>query len=384
MTANFQRALKLPDPGTETFFLWGPRQSGKTTLLRQRYPDEIWIDLLKADEFRRYATHPELLREELARNGARFVVVDEVQKVPALLDEVHWLHENVGVHFALCGSSARKLKRGHGNLLGGRALRRELYGLSAHELGADFNLLRLLNQGTLPRIHGSERPRPLLNAYVADYLKEEVMAEGLVRNLPPFSEFLNAAALTDTEQVNFTTLGRELGVSRETVRGYFEILSDTLLAGMLPPYRKRPKRRLSVADKFYFHDVGVVNFLARRGTLEPGSELFGKAFENWILHELRCYNSYCERFAEFSFWRLSTGVEVDFIVNDLECAIECKSSTSVQTHHLKGLRELKEEHPSTGRRVIVSREPKSRTTSDGIEILSVADFLAALWAGDLF
>ena len=382
--AHFTRFLTLPEPGTETFFLWGPRQTGKSTLLRQRYPEAVWIDLLKAEEFRRYATRPELLRQELAKSGARFVVVDEVQKVPALLDEAHWLHDNAVVHFALCGSSARKLKRGHGNLLGGRALRRELFGLSAHELGTDFDLNRMLNHGTLPRIYASSSPRPLLNAYVADYLKEEVMAEGLVRHLPPFSEFLNTAALTDTEQVNFTTIGRELGVSRETVRGYFEILGDTLLARMLPPYRKRPKRRLSLADKFYFHDVGVVNFLARRGTLEPGSELYGKAFESWVFHELCSYNSYRERFAEFSFWRLSTGVEVDFIVNDLECAIECKSSTEVQSHHLKGLRELKTEHPAIGKQIVVSREPKSRKTSVGIEILSVADFIGELWSGGLF
>jgi predicted AAA+ superfamily ATPase len=382
--ANYTRSLTLPEPGTQTFFLWGPRQTGKSTLLRHRYPEAVWIDLLKADVFRRYATRPELLRQELSQSGARFVVVDEVQKVPALLDEAHWLHENAGVHFALCGSSARKLKRGHGNLLGGRALRRELYGLSAHELSTDFDLNRMLNHGTLPRIYASASPRSLLNAYVADYLKEEVMAEGLVRHLPPFSEFLNAAALTDTEQVNFTTIGRELGVSRETVRGYFEILGDTLLARMLPPYRKRPKRRLSLADKFYFHDVGVVNFLARRGTLEPGSELYGKAFESWVFHELCSYNSYRERFAEFSFWRLSTGVEVDFIVNDLECAIECKSSTEVQTHHLKGLRELQSEHPTIGKRIVVSREPTSRRTSGGIGILSVADFLDALWSGNLF
>jgi uncharacterized protein len=382
--ANYTRALTLPEPETETFFLWGPRQTGKSTLLRHRYPEAVWIDLLKADEFRRYATRPELLRQELSKSGARFVVVDEVQKVPALLDEAHWLHENAGVHFALCGSSARKLKRGHGNLLGGRALRRELYGLSAHELGTDFDLNRMLNHGTLPRIYANASPRPLLNAYVADYLKEEVMAEGLVRHLPPFSDFLNAAALTDTEQVNFTTIGRELGVSRETVRGYFEILGDTLLARMLPPYRKRPKRRLSLADKFYFHDVGVVNFLARRGTVEPGSELFGKAFESWVLHELCSYNSYRERFAEFSFWRLSTGVEVDFVVNDLECAIECKSASEVQMHHLKGLRELKAEHPELRKQIVVSREPKSRKTSDGIEILGVADFIGELWSGGLF
>lgn len=382
--ANYTRALQLPEPGTETFFLWGPRQSGKTTLLRQRYPGVVWIDLLKADEFRRYATRPELMREELAKSGAKFVVVDEVQKVPALLDEAHWLHENAGVHFSLCGSSARKLKRGHGNLLGGRALRRELYGLSAHELAADFDLNRMLNHGTLPRIYASGSPRPLLNAYVADYLKEEVMAEGLVRHLPPFSDFLNAAALTDTEQVNFTNISRELGVSRETVRGYFEILSDTLLARMLQPYRKRPKRRLSLADKFYFHDVGVVNFLAKRGTLEPGSDLFGKAFENWVFHELCCYNSYRDRFAEFSFWRLSTGVEVDFIVNDLECAIECKSSAEVHSHHLKGLRELMSEHFGVKKKIVVCREAKSRRTSDGIDILSVPDFMTELWSGGLF
>lgn len=379
-----KRIIPLPEAGRETFFLWGPRQAGKSTLLKERYPDAFWVDLLKSDVFRRYATRPEQLREELEQNGARFVVVDEVQKVPDLLEEIHWLYENRSIRFALCGSSARKLKRGHANLLGGRALRFELLGLSAKELDTSFDLIRMLNHGTLPRIYLSERPRGLLNAYVSDYLKEEVMAEGLVRRLPPFSSFLHAAALTDTEQVNYTSIARELGVSRETVRGYFEILSDTLIARMLPPYRKRPKRRLSVADKFYFHDVGVVNFLARRGVLEPGSELFGKAFENWVFHELCCYNSYHERFAEFSFWRLSSGVEVDFVVNDLECAIECKAGSNIQFGHLKGLKEIAEEHPEVGRRILVSNDPVSRKTQNGIEILSVSDFLRLLWGGDLF
>ncbi len=384
MIANIARMIELPAAGDETFFLWGPRQAGKSTLLRNRYPGAVWIDLLKSETFRRYATNPEILREEISRSHARFVVVDEVQKVPALLDEAHWLHENAGVRLALCGSSTRKLKRGHGNLLGGRAIRFELLGLSARELGVRFDLVRMLNHGTLPRIYLADRPRRMLNAYVADYLKEEVMAEGLVRHLPPFSNFLNAAALTDTEQVNFTGIARELGVSRETVRGYFEILSDTLIARMLPAYRKRPKRRLSVADKFYFHDVGVVNFLARRGALQPGSELFGKAFENWVFHELCCYNAYRERYAQFSFWRLSTGVEVDFVVNDLECAIECKSSATVRSAHLKGLREIAKEHPGVKRRVVVSMDPVSRRTPEGIELLGFADFLDALWGGDLF
>jgi uncharacterized protein len=382
--ADIKRALELPKPEAETFFLWGARQSGKSTLLRTLYPGACWLDLLKSEEFRRYATRPEQLREELELSGARFVVVDEVQKIPDLLEEIHWLHENKGIRFALCGSSARKLKRGHANLLGGRAIRFELFGLSAHELGESFDLVRMLNHGTLPRIYLSDHPQPLLNAYVSDYLKEEVMSEGLVRHLPPFSSFLHAAALTDTEQVNYTNIGRELGVSRETIRGYFKILCDTLIARMLPPYRKRPKRRLSLAEKFYFHDIGTVNFLARRGTVQPGSELFGKAFENWVFHELCCYNAYKERYAEFSFWRLSSGTEVDFVINDMECAIECKASSNTNASHLKGLNEIAREHPMVGKRLLVCNDPVSRKTSTGIEILNVPDFLARLWAGDLF
>jgi predicted AAA+ superfamily ATPase len=381
---SIQRQLVLPPAPTETFFLWGARQSGKSTLLRQSYPGLPWIDLLKADILRRYATNPELLRQELDQSGGRFVVIDEIQKVPALLDEVHWLHENRGINFALCGSSARKLKRGHGNLLGGRGARYSLYGFSARELGADFDLDRMLNQGGLPRIYFSDRPTRLLNAYVADYLKEEVMAEGLVRKLPPFSNFLHAAALCDTQQVNFTNISRELGVSRETVRGYFGVLEDTLIGEMLPPFRLRPKRRVAAADKFYFSDVGVANFLAQRGCLSPGSELYGKAFENWVLHELRCYNAYRERFARLAFWRLSSGIEVDFIINQLECAIEAKSSARIREDDLKGLRELMAEYPETARRLVVCREPGSRRTPDGIEIHGVENFIGKLWSGDLF
>lgn len=382
MSAFYTRLLALPKAGEGTFFLWGARQSGKSSLLRANYGNTAkWVDLLQADQFRRYSTRPESLREELALKPCDFVVIDEVQKVPALLDEVHWLHENEGVHFALCGSSARKLKRGHGNLLGGRAIRCELFGLTALELGQDFDLNRALNSGLLPRIYQASRPQSLLNAYVAEYLKEEVMAEGLVRQLPPFSNFLNAAGLCDGEQVNFTNIARELGVSRESVRGYFSILEDTLIASSLPVYRKRAKRRLSVANKFYFNDVGVANFLARRGDVLPGSDVFGKAFENWIFHELRAYNAYRERFADFSFWRLSSGVEVDFIINDMACAIECKASPGIRNHHLKGLREIAKDHPELERRILVCLEPVSRKTEDGIEVLSVADFLEILWSG---
>jgi uncharacterized protein len=180
----FRRALRLPATGAETFFLWGPRQTGKTTLLHEAYPNAFWVDLLKADEFRRYLQNPERLREELSAASPSQVVIDEVQKVPALLDEVHWLHEQRGLRFALCGSSARKVRRGGANLLGGRAVRYELHGLVASELGDAFDLDRLLDHGYLPRIFSSDRPRRLLESYVADYLKEEIAAEGLVRNLP--------------------------------------------------------------------------------------------------------------------------------------------------------------------------------------------------------
>lgn len=384
----FTRSLRLPPSGTETFFLWGPRQTGKTTLLRGTYPDALWIDLLKAEEYRRYLQNPELLRAEFAIGSSalssRQVVIDEVQKVPQLLDEVHWLHENRGVHFALCGSSARKVKRGQANLLGGRAVRYELYGLTSQEIGRDFNLDRMLNHGYLPRVYESDRPQRLLNAYVADYLKEEVAAEGLVRQLPIFSEFLNVAVLSDTELVNFSTIARDCGVSSHTIKSYFQILEDTLLGRWLPAYTKRPKRRVIAAPKFYFADVGMVNHLAKRGGVQPGSELHGKAFENWVFHELSARNSYSEAFATLSYWRLASGIEVDFIVNDMQLAIEAKASRRVTADHLRGLRALVRDHPRIKQRILVCLESKSYQTEDGILVLPASEFCQRLGAGELF
>ena len=380
----FRRSLALPPPGRETFFLWGPRQTGKTTLLRHAYPGAYWVDLLKTDEYRRYLERPALLRQELSVGETpRQVVIDEVQKVPALLDEVHWLHENRKLQFALSGSSARKVRRGAANLLGGRAVRYELFGLTCAELGTEFELQRILNHGYLPRYYQSEKPKRLWSAYVGDYLKEEVAAEGLVRNLPVFSGFLANAARSDTELVNFSNIARECGVSSHTVKSHFEILEDTLLGRWLPAYTKRPKRRVIGSPKFYFADVGVVNFLARRGALEPGSELFGKALENWVFHELTAYNAYHERFADLAYWRLASGIEVDFIVGKMELGIEVKATSRVSDHHLKGLRHLAKDHPKA-RRVLVCLEPKPRKTSEGILILPVRSFAGELTAGRLF
>jgi uncharacterized protein len=313
----------------------------------------------------------------------RQVVIDEIQKVPQLLDEVHWLLENRGLQFALSGSSARKVKRGAANLLGGRAARYELHGLTAVEIGDDFNLDRAVKHGYLPRIYLSERPQRLLEAYVADYLKEEVAAEALVRNLPVFSEFLNIAALSDTELVNFSTIARDCGVSSHTIKGYFGILEDTLLGRWLSGYTKRPRRRVIAAPKFYFADVGVVNHLARRGTaLARGSELYGKAFENWVFHELAAYNAYREAFAHLSYWRLSSGIEVDFVLNDVEIAIEAKATAKVTADHLRGLRNLVQDHPKVRYRIVVCLESKERTTEDGILILPTREFCERLNAGE--
>lgn len=376
--------MVLPPSGTETFFLWGPRQAGKSTLLRAAYPDALWIDLLKADEYRRYATAPERLREELAAQpDVRQVVIDEVQKAPALLDEVHWLIEHRPVTFALCGSSARKVRRGHANLLGGRAARYELFGLVSAELGPRFDLVRMLNHGYLPRLYSSDRPQRALHAYISDYLKEEVAAEGLVRNLPAFAKFLDAAALADAELVNNATIARDCGVASHTVASYFEILVDTLLGKFLPAYTRRPKRRVIQANKFYFADVGVVNVLAKRGALEPGGELFGKAFESWVHHELTAYDSYREKHGSLAYWRLASGIEVDFIVDDMRVAIEVKARRQIHGDDLKGLRALREDHPRVEHRYVVSLEPKVRRTEDGIVILPVEEFVERLWSDRL-
>ncbi|WP_420431182.1 ATP-binding protein [Candidatus Poriferisocius sp.] len=260
------------------------------------------------------------------------------------------------------------MRRGAANLLGGRALRYDLRGLTAGEIGEDFNLDRLLNHGYLPRMYESPRPRQRLDSYIGDYLRQEIAAEGLVRNLPAFSDFLDAAALSDGNPVNYSNIARDCGVSAPTAKAYFGILDDTLLAHRLPRWRKRAKRRLAGAPKLYFADLGIVNRLARRGQLERGSDQYGKAFENWVFHELSAYIAYHDLDEELTYWRLPSGIEVDFVIGDMRLAIEAKASARISTHHLKGLRILAEEHP-TVQRIMVCLEPRPRRTNDGIDII---------------
>lgn len=364
----------------ESFFLWGPRQTGKTLLLKSEFPDAMYVDLLKSDVFIELNRTPSLLRERILQQKPSMVIIDEIQKIPLLLDEVHWLIENSKTRFALCGSSARKVKRGHANLLGGRAFRCVLHGLSIKELGHEFNLEKMLNHGYLPKIYLSKQSDNYLRSYIADYLKEEIAAEGLVRNLPSFAEFLDFAALSDTELLSYSSFARDVGVSQPTIKAYFEILIDTMLAELLPAYTKKQKRRVIRAPKFYFFDSGIVRKLARRGTVKLGSESFGKAFENWFFHELKCYRDYQNPELKLSYWRLASGIEVDFILGDMQVAIEVKSSSNINANHLKGLREIIKDHNNIQRRIVVCLENEARKLNDGIEILPYQRFFEELWA----
>lgn len=379
----YQRHLNIKSPA-KSFFLWGPRQAGKSWLLRESLPQAVYINLLLSDEFLTYSTEPSQLRERLAHlPKGSIIVIDEVQKVPLLLDEVHSLIEEKGFVFALCGSSARKLKRGRANLLGGRAWRYELLGLSASELKEDFDLIKMLNRGYLPSHYQEDEFFFSLQSYVSDYLKEEILSEGLTRNLPIFSRFLETAALGDSEILNFSNIGREVGVSPKTVQAYYEILQDTLIGSFLPSYTKRKKRRTVLKPKFYFHDVGIVNYLCRRHQIEVKTPSFGKAFENWVFHELQCFIKYSRSEYPLHYWQLTTGTEVDFILGDMETAIEVKGSQKVVGTHLKNLRELKKDFPLIKNRIVVCLEKYKRITEDGIHILPYQDFIEELWSNSL-
>ncbi len=387
------RALKLPPKPNESFFLWGPRQTGKSSLLKISYPSSLYINLLDTQIYLKYLKEPWLLREEILQaleskslDPKQPIIIDEIQKIPLLLNEVHLMIEDHHLKFALCGSSARKVKQGQANLLGGRAIKHELFGFTAYELKDKFNLIKILNQGYLPKhyLSSEKQARELQNFYLSDYLKEEIAAEALVRDLPVFSDFLRIAAFSDAEMVNYSNIARECGIAANTVKEYFHILEDTLMARFLPAYTFRAKRKVIQSPKFYYSDLGVVNILLKRENIQPKTELFGKAFENWVHHELRAYNSYHKKFWDLSYWRLASGAaEVDFIINDMECAIEAKGTDKIKRDELHGLRELVKDQECVKKRILVSLVDTSRLTDDGIEILSYQDFIEKLWNGKI-
>jgi uncharacterized protein len=372
-----KRILDIKLQANRSAFLWGPRKTGKTYWLNKHYKDGIIIDLLQTDIFADYASRPSLLRERY-QDHRGFIIVDEIQMVPDLLNEIHWLIENSDVSFLMTGSSARKLRRGHANLLGGRAWRYTMAPLTYGETEG-FDLEQVIFSGLLPPHYLSPDPVQDLRAYVADYLKEEIAAEAVVQSMPTFSEFLRIASLTSGELLNYTNVGRETGVSAKVIRNYFQILEDTLLGFRIPPWRKAKNRRLIETEKFYLFDIGVANYLSRR-TPKIGTPEFGKSFEHYILMELKAYQAYRNPELDIRYWRTSSGFEVDFILGDMDLAVEVKASGRIHSGHTRGLKALQEEY-SIGKTVMVSLEKQPRRIASSIEVMPWQMFLEVLWSG---
>lgn len=378
---EYIRYQKILDATTDSVFLWGARQVGKSTLLQRLFPESRIYDLLKSDEYARLSRRPQLLREELEHLGNEtLVIIDEIQKIPQLLDEVHWLIVNRNIRFILCGSSARKLKRLGTNLLGGRAISTRLFPLVSTEI-PDFDLIKAINNGMIPRHYTIDNPQKRLQAYIGDYLKEEIQSEAIVRQLASFNRFLDIAAQSDGEIINYTNIAQDCGVSSITVREYFNILEQTLIGYIIPAFTLSKKRKALQSPKFYYFDIGIVNHLLHRRKLLPGSVDFGHAFEHFMIQEIIAYLSYTESYEQLSYWRTSNGYEVDAIIGEGRIAIELKSSEEVQSRHTKGLKAFEEEFPNA-QKIIVSLD-KNRRTLNGIEIIPATEFLKMMWNNEI-
>ncbi len=383
--ATFKRILKISLPSRQSAFLWGPRKTGKSTYLKETFPESIYYDFLKTDVALEFIKRPALLREQLMAKDEmslkRPIIIDEVQKVPEVMDEVHWLIENKGLRFILCGSSARKLKRGKGNLLGGRAWRFEMFPLVTPEL-KNIDLLRALNHGLIPDHYLSDDYKMSLQGYVQDYLKEEVFAEGLIRNIPAFARFFDAVGYTHGELISFSNIARDCGVDSKTVKEYYQILADTLLGRLVEPFRKRQSRQVIMrSPKFYLFDVGVAGAIIKRQITETRGEQFGRAFEHFIFMEIVAYSSYSRINFPVHYWRTKSGLEVDFILGNGEVAVEVKGQQLVDNAELKSLAAFIEENRPK-KAIVISNEREGRRVGP-ITILPWHTFLEELWAGEI-
>lgn len=371
------------DPGVH-FFLFGPRGTGKSTWLRERFPEALWVDLLAPELVREYAAKPERLRERvLGARGAQVVVLDEIQKVPQLLDVVHALIESHkgGPRFILTGSSSRKLKREGVDLLAGRALLRALHPFLAAELGEEFDLDRALTQGLLPLIWESPQPAEALKAYIGLYLKEEVQLEGLVRQIGNFARFLEAVSFSHAAMLNLTEVARECQVSRKTVEGYVEVLEDLLLAFRLQVFTRRAQRHLAAHPKFYWFDAGVFTAMRPAGPLDRPQEIAGAALEGLVAQHLRAWIDYSGADATLSYWRTKSGTEVDFVVYGSAgfWAIEVKHTATLRPADLRALKAFGEDYPEATLRLLYrGRDPLE---IDGIRCLPCEDFLRGVVPG---
>lgn len=365
---------------TQSFFLFGPRGTGKSTLMKEHFADATWIDLLNPETLRAYSAHPERLYE-LAQSTPqpKTIVIDEVQKVPSLLSVVHALiEEHKKIQFVLTGSSARKLRRAGADLLAGRALTKYLHPFMAAELDTLFSLEQALNIGMLPVILKAQDPQSTLQAYVGMYLKEEIQAEGLVRNLESFSRFLEIVSFSHTTVLNVTNVSRECEISRKTVEGYIEILEELLLAYKLPIFARRAQRALSNHPKFYLFDAGVFRALRPKGPLDRAEEIEGAALEGLVVQHLKAWNDYSDEQHDLGFWRTRSGLEVDVVVYGPKefCAIEIKNSKKVHSHDTKPLEEFIHDYPMA--QGILLYRGTERLSKNGILCLPCDEFLRNL------
>ena len=376
-TLNIYSLLK-----NKSYFLFGPRATGKSTLIKTQFPSSIpVINLLKNDIYFRLSHAPgELESIIMAYDDHSLVAIDEVQRIPELLNEVHRLIEDKGIRFLLTGSSARKLRRSQSNLLAGRARQAELFPLTSTEI-PDFNLERYLRFGGIPMIYSSDDPNDDLYAYVNTYLKEEIQAEALVRELPTFSRFLHFSALTSGDMINFSNISNDVAVSASTVREYYHILEDTFIGFMLPAWTKSTKRKAISTAKFYYFDIGVKNTLANIKSIDRHSDLYGKAFEHFIACELRAYISYRRKHFSLSYWQSTSGFEVDFIIED-EIAVEVKACSRIHDKHLKGLKALAEEN-IVQQYYLISHDTINRKIDGQHNVIYWQEFLERLWKDEI-
>lgn len=361
---------------SKSCFLFGPRQTGKTSLINQQFKNAFVIDLLLSENFRKYNTTPEILRQEVKSKNS-LVIIDEIQRIPELLNEVHYLIEKNKTNFLLTGSSAKKLRKQGINLLGGRARSRILHPFIKRELQNDFDLQKALNIGLIPSIYFSDSPWEDLNSYVGDYLTTEIASESATRNVPAFSRFLEVAALCNGQLINYSQIANDSQVKLSTLRNYFEILKETLIAYELEPWLQSKNRKAIVTSKFYFFDIGLVNILQNRKLINPGTREFGEAFEAYIYHELKTKIDY-DGNGELKYWRSTSNFEVDFILNN-EVAIEVKVKKNVSKQDLKGLFAIKEEK-KLKRYICVSLESTYRII-DGIEVMPFEHFYNEILIG---
>jgi predicted AAA+ superfamily ATPase len=380
------RIIKVADLLEErSLFLFGPRQSGKTSYIKHQLSlDAVkTYNLLDQGLYQRILRDPTLIRQELTAlaPAGGLVVIDEIQKCPELLDEVHLMIEEMNIRFLMTGSSARKLKRIGTNLLGGRARYRSFHPFVYPELKEkSFDLDRAINHGLVPYHYLSTNPEEDLQAYVGRYLTEEIAAEGLARSVTQFARFLQVAGTANAQLINYSSIANDAGVTRQTVQAYFDILRDTLLGYTLEPFTKTVKRKAITTGKFYFFDTGIVRVLKEIKVIPRGTKDFGDAFEHFLFLELRAFLDYMQPHGSLNFWRSKAGHEVDFILNKT-VAIECKVSRNLGSEDFKGLRALKEEGMMK-RYLLVCMEETKRVL-DGITVYPWRDFLDDLWQGHL-